>query len=212
MENFLFKIIFVIPAILVAFVVHEICHGWIAYVFGDPTAKYEGRLSFDPRKHIDPVGAGILLFTLLFTNMAIGWAKPVKVNPYNFRNPRQDMMWVAFAGPLSNFTMAALAGLLFKFGLLDGIPLLAQFVFIFIMVNVGLGLFNLIPIPPLDGSKILYGLLPSYLAHRLMDLEIRYAQLIPIILIIFVMSPVFDFIIRVPYNFLLRIFTGVTFY
>lgn len=203
------KLIYVIPAILVAFVVHEICHGYVAYLFGDPTAKYEGRFSIDPRKHIDPFGAGVLLFTLLFTNFAIGWAKPVRVNHYNFRNPRQDMAWVAFAGPLSNFTMAAIAGLPLKLNLVQGIPFLGNFLFIFVMVNIGLGLFNMIPVPPLDGSKILYGILPSSWAYKLMDMEMRYARFIPFILLFLFLSGGVGAIIRVPYMILLRVLTGM---
>jgi Zn-dependent protease len=208
MEGIIYKIIFIIPAILVAFVVHEISHGYVAYLFGDPTAKYEGRFSIDPRKHIDPIGAAVLLFTLLFTGMVFGWAKPVRVNPYNFRNPRQDMAWVAFAGPLSNFTMAAIAGLPLKFGLVSGMPLLGLFIMVFVMVNIGLGLFNMIPIPPLDGSKILYGILPSGLAYKMMDMEARYAQFIPFILMFILMSRGTSFLLAAPYSLLLRVFTG----
>ncbi len=203
------KIIYVVPAILVAFVVHEIMHGYVAYLFGDPTAKYEGRFSIDPRKHIDPFGAGVLIFTLLFSPVVFGWAKPVRVNQYNFRNPRQDMAWVAFAGPLSNFTMAAIAGLPFKLGMLNpgGGNILANFIQIFIMVNLGLGLFNMIPIPPLDGSKILYGILPSELAYKLMDMEVRYARFIPFILLFLLMTRGVSLIITIPFFFLYQLFT-----
>lgn len=200
------KLIFVVPSILVAFVVHEICHGYVAYLFGDPTAKYEGRLKFDPRLHIDPFGAALLLFTLLFTGYAIGWAKPVAVNPRNFRNPRQDMAWVAFAGPLSNFTMAFLAGLLLRFNIV-GLGILANFVFVFVAVNIGLGIFNLIPIPPLDGSKILYGILPSRTAYRLMEMEYAYANIIPFILMVVIIFMPRQ-LIEIPYMFLLRAFIG----
>jgi Zn-dependent protease len=205
-EIMLSKIVFGIPAILIAFVVHEICHGYVAYLLGDPTAKYEGRLSIDPRKHIDLFGAGALIFTLLFSPVVIGWAKPVRVNQYNFRNPRQDMAWVAFAGPLSNFTMAAIAGLPVKLLLVDG--LLAGFLLVFVQVNIGLGLFNLIPIPPLDGSKIIYGILPSDLAYKLMDMEIRYANMIPFILLAVIISPLPTILIGTPFFFLYHVFTG----
>jgi Zn-dependent protease len=205
----LFKIIFVIPSILIAFIVHEICHGYAAYLFGDPTAKYQGRLKLDPRIHLDPFGALVLLFSSLFSNFTVGWAKPVSVNPYNFRNPRTDTAWVAFAGPLSNFAMAALAGLFVKLGLVNfSNPILYLFVMTFVQVNIGLGLFNLLPFPPLDGSKVLYGLLPSDLAHKLMDAEMRYAQIIPFILIIIILSPIPQLLIVPPYIYLMRTFTS----
>lgn len=208
MERILIKVIFFVPSLLIAFVIHEICHGYVAYLFGDPTAKYEGRLSLDPRLHIDPIGAAVVLFTLLFTNFVIGWAKPVQVNPYNFRNPRKDMAWVAFAGPLVNFTMAAIGGLPLKYGFGMGIPFLKAFLSVFVMINLGLGLFNMIPIPPLDGSKILYGILPSNIAYNLMSLERRYATYIPIILIIFIISPLSEVLLYYPYLFLWQVFTG----
>ncbi|MFP4496618.1 MAG: site-2 protease family protein [Vulcanimicrobiota bacterium] len=205
-SDILTKILFGVPSILIAFVVHEICHGYSAFLFGDPTAKYEGRFSIDPRKHIDPIGAGVLIFTLLFSPFVIGWAKPVKVNPYNFKSPRQHMAWVAFAGPLSNFTMAAIAGIPIKFGMISS-GILFQFLMVFVMVNIGLGLFNLIPIPPLDGSKILYGILPSKQAYDLMEMERQYATYIPLVLaaVIFLMP---GWIIAIPYGFLMRLFLG----
>lgn len=207
MEQILLKVLFVVPSILIAFVVHEICHAYVAYLFGDPTAKYEGRFSLDPRKHIDPFGA-LLILILIVSNSPIvfGWAKPVSVNPNNFRNPRKDMAWVAFAGPLSNFTMAALAGLLLKFQLFSFQSIPGIFTYIFVLTNVGLGIFNMIPIPPLDGSKILYGVLPSDIAYRLMDMEMRYAQIIPIILVVLIISRMLDPLIYPPYSFLIRLF------
>ena len=207
MDQLLVKVLFVIPAILIAFVVHEICHAYVAYLFGDPTAKYEGRFSLDPRKHIDPFGAILILVLLLSgSRIVFGWAKPVSCNPNNFRNPRKDMAWVAFAGPLSNFTMAALAGLLLKFQVFSPQSIPGGFITVFVLINVGLGIFNMIPVPPLDGSKILYGILPSNLAYRLMDMEMRYAQMLPIILILLIVSGVLNPIIYPPYSFLISLF------
>lgn len=204
------KLIFVIPTLLIAFVVHEMAHGYAAYLFGDPTPKYEGRLSPDPVKHIDPFGA-LLIIILIFSNspFVFGWAKPVQVNPNNFRRPRQDMAWVALAGPLSNFTMAAVAGALIRFNLVTTIPALFNFVYMFVLINIGLGVFNLIPFPPLDGSKIIYGILPADWAYKLMGLEMRYAQFVPFVLIILLLSRVLDPIIGVPYVFLYHVFTGL---
>jgi len=204
------KVIYVIPSILIAFVVHEIAHAYVAFLFGDPTAKYEGRFTIDPRKHLDPIGAGLILILIVIGSpIVFGWAKPVNVNPNNFRNPRQDMAWVAFAGPLSNFTMAAAAGMLIKFGLVGFSPILVKIIFLFVMVNLGLGIFNLIPVPPLDGSKIIYGLLPGNIAYRLMDVEARYAQYTPLILVVLIFSGALNVVIGVPYIFLLKIFTGI---
>jgi Zn-dependent protease len=203
------KLLFSISSILVAFVIHEMCHGYAAFLFGDPTAKYQGRLSFNPMVHIDPIGGAVLLLSALFSPIVFGWAKPVSVNPYNFRNPRQDMAWVAFAGPLSNFTLAALAGLLLKFHIVTvNAPFnLVMLVFTFILVNIGLGIFNMIPFPPLDGSKIIYGLLPSDLAYKLMEFEQRYAMILPFVLMILIMSRLLDPILTVPFILLLKIFT-----
>lgn len=218
MNQLLLKVLFVIPSILIAFVVHEICHAYVAYLFGDPTAKYEGRFSLDPRKHIDPFGALLIIVLILISPVVFGWAKPVSVNPNNFRSPRKDMAWVAFAGPLSNFTMAALAGLLLKFQIFPleydlgrFYPIFeftpGTFIWIFVATNVGLGIFNMIPIPPLDGSKILYGILPSDLAYRLMDMEMRYAQMLPIILVVLIVSGILKPIIESPYIFLVTLFS-----
>jgi Zn-dependent protease len=208
-DNLLMKLLFVIPSILIAFVVHEICHAYAAFLFGDPTPKYQGRLKPDPRLHIDPVGAAVLLFSTLFAGFAVGWAKPVQVNPYNFRNPRTDMAWVAFAGPLSNFTMAALAGIPLKFGLLTPYTFPWTFLLYFVMVNIGLGLFNMLPFPPLDGSKVLYGILPSGIAYKLQALEMQYAQFLPFIFIFVIFSGITRILLNVPFSLLFRTFTGI---
>ena len=146
---------------------------------------------------------------LIGSRFVFGWAKPVSVNANNFKHPRQDMAWVAFAGPLSNFALAAGAGLLLKFGVVSAASLIGLFVCVFVMVNLGLGIFNMIPFPPLDGSKILYGILPSEIAYKLMGLEMRYAQFIPFVLIILILSGILDPVIVLPYRFLFRVFTGL---
>lgn len=135
-------------------VLHEVAHGYVAFRFGDNTAKIRGRLTLNPLKHIDPLGTILLPLLLLFsgTHFIIGWAKPVPVNPANFYNRRRDMLWVGLAGPLTNFTLAFICSLIFKitptsFVLLKHLLLLA------VQLNLLLGLFNLIPIPPLDGSR-----------------------------------------------------------
>ncbi|MDR1001240.1 MAG: site-2 protease family protein [Clostridiales bacterium] len=168
-----------IPILLISFTVHEFFHGWTAYRLGDNTAKYDGRLSLNPLKHIDPVGA------LLLIVVGFGWAKPVMVDYRNLRNPKQDMAVIAFAGPLSNFLLAFVFTLLIipcvfiPVGPLSDIPY--NFALQGIFTNVGLGIFNLLPLPPLDGSKVLGSLLPINMYYKYMSIE-RYGFIILILL------------------------------
>ncbi|OQX53835.1 MAG: hypothetical protein B5M48_02420 [Candidatus Omnitrophica bacterium 4484_213] len=151
--------------------VHEYAHGWVAYKLGDPTAKYAGRLTLNPLAHIDPMMSIFLpLFLLLITRgtFAFAAAKPVPVNFNNLRNPRQDMVWVGLAGPASNFICAIALSILLKIPFLGLLSPLFQ---IGIFVNMILGVFNLIPIPPLDGSRVLMGLLPREFAYSYARLE-----------------------------------------
>lgn len=145
-----------IPPILLALTVHEFFHGFVAYKLGDSTAKDHGRLTLNPLKHLDPIG------TIALIIFKFGWAKPVPVNPYFLRNPRRDMMLVAVAGPASNLVMAIVFGLLLRMGIM-GLVAYPEVVFKMLLygmyINVILMAFNLIPIPPLDGSKILFGLM-----------------------------------------------------
>lgn len=158
-----------------ALTVHEFAHGWIARKLGDRTAEFQGRLTFNPKAHIDPVGTIILPLVLVLSHSPVvfGWAKPVPINPLNFRNPRKGMMWSALGGPAANFTLAAFCILLFKFLTLSGIYIypLMLFLLLVIQVNVFLGTFNLIPVPPLDGGRILVGLLPREQAYAYSKIE-----------------------------------------
>lgn len=154
--------------VLLAISVHETAHGLMAYRLGDYTAKSIGRLSLNPLRHLDPVGAVCMLL------FGFGWAKPVMVNPYNLKNPKRDMSLVSLAGPLSNFIMAFIATIVLKILLMSGVSpqgYLSNFVVYVIIFNIGLGVFNLIPIPPLDGSKIFLSLLPSRLYYDIMRYE-----------------------------------------
>ncbi|NPA49323.1 MAG: site-2 protease family protein [Thermodesulfobacteria bacterium] len=172
-------IVMAVP-LLAAVTVHELAHGLVAYRLGDPTPKMAGRLTLNPLKHLDLFGT--LAFILTQT---IGWAKPVPVNPRNLRSPRRDMVWIALAGPAANFLLAALCGLLLRnlklllwpLSLLGheavqffGKPLLLMLA-LGVQLNVGLAIFNLLPIPPLDGSKVLAGLLPRKLAWHYSRIE-----------------------------------------
>ena len=155
MRGFNLETLFItVPAILVAVTVHEFAHALIADRLGDSTARLLGRLSLNPIVHLDPLG------TILFIVAGFGWAKPVPVNPRNFANWRQGMVLVAAAGPLANVTLVFILGLLFQLGIIDPSTLLARIVYATIQINAILAIFNLLPIPPLDGSKILSGLLP----------------------------------------------------
>lgn len=147
-----------IPAILIALTIHEYAHGYIAWRRGDDTARNAGRLTFNPLSHLDPFGTLMLLFG------PFGWAKPVPVNAYKLENPHRDMVWVSLAGPLSNISCAVVVGylyrLLLELGIVTSLPrgilLLIQYL---LVINLGLAFFNLIPVPPLDGSKVVVGLL-----------------------------------------------------
>lgn len=172
--------------------IHEFSHGWIAYKLGDTTAKYQGRLTLNPLAHIDPMGTIILpLFLFIATRgqFVFGAAKPVPINYWALKNPKRDMIWIGLAGPLSNIAAAALASQFLK--MLPDITILSILLKNFIIINVVLGLFNLIPIPPLDGSRIVMGILPSGLATI-------YAGLEPfgfIIIMIFIALGLFNLIV-----------------
>ncbi|MYJ95144.1 MAG: site-2 protease family protein, partial [Proteobacteria bacterium] len=168
-----------IPMIF-AITVHEVAHGWVALHLGDPTAKYAGRLTLNPIKHIDPLGTIIVPFVMVVASSgmwAFGWAKPVPVAFQNLRNPRRDMILVAAAGPAVNLAMALGWALLlsqraaFDPGLDLGSDWIVRMCLFGVVINVLLAVFNMLPIPPLDGGRVLAGLLPPRLAHALSRVE-----------------------------------------
>jgi Zn-dependent protease len=165
--------------LLFSVVVHEVAHGYVALLNGDPTARMLGRLTLNPVPHIDPVGTILVPLLLLISHAGIlfGWAKPVPVNPLNYRNYRWGEFAVSAAGPVSNFVLAAIFAMLLRLNL--GNPGLVQLIYFGVSINIILALFNLIPIPPLDGSHVLSILLPRELA-RLYD----YLQPVGFILIL----------------------------
>ncbi len=165
-------------AIAIAITIHEFAHALAADRLGDPTARLSDRLSLNPLKHYDNVGTTLLILSAVFSSFGgggfiFGWAKPVPYDPYNLENPKRGALIIALAGPLSNFILAIGLSLLLKLGL-NEIPLLTDLMVSLLMVNVSLGIFNLLPIQPLDGSKILYGLLPQDWADEYEDFMRMY--------------------------------------
>ena len=158
-------LLFLLPAVLIAATCHEFAHALVADRLGDPTPRQLGRLTLNPLVHLDPLG------TVFFVLFSFGWARPVPVNPRNFANPRLGMLVVALAGPLANIVLAFAVGVLVKTQGLTG-TLWGDLASMLVLINIVLAVFNLIPIPPLDGSRILEGLLPS-------DQALAYARIQP---------------------------------
>jgi Zn-dependent protease len=177
-------IVLVAPVIIFSLTVHEFSHAWMANRFGDPTAKNMGRLSLNPLAHLDLFG----LVMLFVSNFRFGWAKPVPVNPYNLRNQRHDDFWISAAGPLSNLSLALIAGMIFRAmnrtEMLGQVSGLDWMIFYGITINVSLAVFNLLPIFPLDGSHILRNILPEEYGPTIDRIE----QFSPVILMVLIFS------------------------
>jgi len=181
--------IFALIVLLFSVIMHELAHGYVAFSLGDPTAKYEGRLTLNPLRHLDLFGS-IILPLLLFlagSPFLFGWAKPVPVNPYNFRDKKYGDIKVALAGPASNFVLAFVFGLILRFvpGQIilanQGIGIALGYI---VAINLWLGIFNLIPVPPLDGSWILFSFLSSKFERTKLFLR-QYGIVILVLLILF---------------------------
>lgn len=170
-NNIIQQLIILAPPFLFALTLHELAHGYVAYHLGDPTAKKAGRLTLNPLKHLDPLGV------LAFIIMKIGWAKPVPVNPNYFRDPQKGMLLVALAGPGANVFLAIASAILAKFFvMLPFLPIfilqpLVSMLVASVWINIMLAVFNCLPIPPLDGSKVLMGLLPPSAVRTYVKLE-----------------------------------------
>jgi Zn-dependent protease len=199
----IFDLIFWLLALAVAITVHEAAHAWMADRLGDPTPRLMGRLTLNPIKHYDPVGTTMLLATSLMRVFGVpvipfGWAKPVPFDPYNLKNPKRDAALVSVAGPLANLLVSLLLALAIRF--VGGYFLLAPI----ILLNISLAIFNLVPIYPLDGEKILTGLLPQKDALEFETFMRRYGNILLLGLIIplvngqsligLTISPIIDFL------------------
>jgi Zn-dependent protease len=167
----LIGLLILIPVLVLSMAAHELAHGFIAYRLGDPTAKRAGRLSFNPLKHLDPLGTAMFFITYILGGFVFGWAKPVPVSPYYFKNRQWGMAAVGLAGPLTNFIVAVITIVVLNaiHPNVDGwaFEILSRL----FAVNVVLGLFNLIPIPPLDGSRVLGAFLPRRAYERWVALD-----------------------------------------
>jgi len=190
MDNFFLKLSIMLVPGLMAITFHEVSHGYIAYLRGDNTARSLGRLTLNPLKHLDIIG------TLMIIVIGIGWAKPVPVNFNNLRSPKRDMIWVSVAGPVTNLILATLSAGLIRLIIpltasvpdsssmqlfLEPVLLMLSFS---VYINLILALFNLLPLPPLDGGRVLMGLLPNRLALKLSSIE-PYGMIIIIVLVFF---------------------------
>ena len=194
MREWLIHLLLSLPTILIALSVHECAHAWAAYKLGDSTAKNFGRMTINPLKHLDPLGVLCMIVA------GFGWARPVPVNSRNLRNPKRDMVLISLAGPASNIILAFIGLLILRilqvlvlpalstaaigtFGV-DAIAMLLQFLMLFCMLNAGLAIFNLLPIPPLDGSHLLALILPSRIYFKYVQYE-RYISFALVLLLVF---------------------------
>lgn len=177
------EIIFGIAILILSIVVHEVAHGYAAAFLGDPTARYAGRLTLNPISHLDPIGSVVLpLVTYFSGGFIFGWAKPVPYNPYNLRYGQWGEALVALAGPVSNIALALVFGLLIRFA-----PISTSFVSVaalVALVNINLAVFNMVPIPPLDGSKVLFAFLP-YQAQSIRIFLERWGFALVILFVVF---------------------------
>jgi len=202
--------IFSIIVLIFSVVIHEVSHGYMALMFGDQTAKNMGRLTLNPIKHIDLFGSIIvpLILVILPGNFILGWAKPVPYNPYNLKNRKWGEFWVAFAGPLSNIIIGLVFIILIRLSPILGLSsVFVTLAFMIVLINFVLALFNMMPIPPLDGSKILLNLLPIHMYDKVLGFMQRWGMVAILFFIFFLWAPIFNFLLK-----FLLFATGVSFF
>jgi Zn-dependent protease len=195
-----------IVILMISVILHEVSHGYMADWLGDPTPRLHGRLTLNPLRHIDPVGSIVVPIITSLAGFTFGWAKPVVYNPYNLKNKRRGEFLIAAAGPLSNLLIAVIFGTIIRFMAMSGLAsssfvAVASFI---VLINVLLAVFNLIPLPPLDGSKLFLAFLPSQFGHVRLILE-RFGPIFVVIIVFFLwqlVSPI------VPYVF--KFITGIS--
>jgi len=199
----IFDPVFHDPVLLFALVFHEFSHAWVANKLGDPTSRVAGRLTLNPIAHLDPIGGLMILF------VGFGWAKPVPVDPRYLKNPREDMMKIAFAGPASNLLLAFIAGTILRTGYVQGN--LAMMIILFTQINIMLAVFNMIPISPLDGSQIFSGLLIRTNPDLVRNLQIYGPQILLGAILIGYLTPIspISWVMRPFVNFFLFLFAGI---
>ncbi|MEK7641839.1 MAG: site-2 protease family protein [Patescibacteria group bacterium] len=188
-----------IAILILSIIIHEISHGYMADRLGDPTARLQGRLTLNPIKHIDPIGSIVVPLLTSLGGFTFGWAKPVPYNPYNLKNQRTGEFLIAAAGPLSNLAIALIFGTIIRFIAAGEMTPFIEISAHIVIINIVLAVFNLIPIPPLDGSKLLFAFLPSQYGRTRMLLE-TYAPILILVVVFFlwqVISPIIWPIFRV---------------
>lgn len=195
-----------IVILILSVVIHELSHGYMADRLGDPTPRLQGRLTLNPLKHLDPIGSVVVPLITSLAGFTFGWAKPVEYNPYNIKNKRQGEFLIAAAGPASNLLIALIFGTLIRF-VVDTTSVMTPFIEIctyIVIINIVLAIFNLIPLPPLDGSKILFSILPNQYGRLRMTLE-AYAPLFIFVVIFFLWKIVSPLVLVV-----FKLLTGIS--
>ncbi len=203
-------LIILLPILIFSLCFHEFSHGYIAYRLGDHTAARNGRLTLNPLAHLDPIGSLMILF------VGFGWAKPVPVNPINFTNPRVDMMKVAFAGPASNIILAFSGGIIMRFVNIFGFmqnEIFIQILYFFILINISLAVFNMIPVAPLDGSQIFGNMISKSNPELAWKMQLYGPKILMGLILIGIVTPfsILGFLMMPFVKIFMYLFTGISF-